>query len=62
MAKEKPLTEFGEEQFVRRQGTVQSDMGTDRLKHGFTLNDIAECGMAGARQYCFIQLGLGSEA
>ena len=47
MAREKALAILGEEEFIRRQEAVQSEMRTDRFEQRFTLDDIAECRVAG---------------
>lgn len=62
MAREKALAILGEEEFIRRQEAVQSEMRTDRFEQRFTLDDIAECRVAGPRQYGFIQFALRGEA
>ena len=62
MAREKALAILGEEEFIRRQEAVQSEMRTDRFEQRFTLDDIAECWVAGPRQYGFIQFTLRGEA
>ena len=62
MAREKALAILGEEEFIRRQEAVQSEMRTDRFEQRFTLDDIAECRVAGPRQYGFIQFTLRGEA
>ena len=43
MAREKALAILGEEEFIRRQEAVQSEMRTDRFEQRFTLDNIAEC-------------------
>ena len=62
MAREKALAILGEEEFVRRQEAVQSEMRTDRFEQRFTLDDTAECRVARPRQYGFIQFTLRGEA
>ena len=62
MAREKALAILGEEEFIRRQEAVQSEIRTDRFEQRFTLDDIAECRVAGPRQYGFIQFTLRGEA
>lgn len=60
MAREKALAILGEEEFIRRQEAVQSEMRTDRFEQRFTLDDIAECRVAGPRQYGFISSRSGA--
>ena len=63
MAREKGLGNIGgKKSSSGGRKPFKAKLRTDRFEQRFTLDDIAECRVAGPRQYGFIQFALRGEA